>query len=304
MRGECARGAGGGESGEGGESIADPQRPRRPHRPHSYIKLIRGRNLRDLQANPNKDAVPLALMDPVNPPTVQHHIAFEAIDAFYASTGRFPGSSKGMTDSLIGRSHGAGASHSMSTSSSAASLGTRDDDYDGEPDKKRQRSDSPFVATNGAGVGADTGADAEMKTATPQLSENGEAREGVGEDDDDDDEGTPPWREDLATCLALLDGPGGILARWGLPRDPAQDGDADADDDDDDDEPSGATLVRKSVRELVRSGHGDVASTASFLGGIVGQEAIKVITRQYVPVGAGSGVVLYDGVRQCVGAMT
>lgn len=38
-----------------------------------------------------------------------------------------------------------------------------------------------------------------------------------------------------------------------------------------------------AVKEMVRSGHADVASTASLLGGVAAQEAIKLITKQVSP---------------------
>ncbi|EMC91714.1 hypothetical protein BAUCODRAFT_301984 [Baudoinia panamericana UAMH 10762] len=52
--------------------------------------------------------------------------------------------------------------------------------------------------------------------------------------------------------------------------------------------------VGKFVRELVRAGGGELHNVASVTGGLVAQEVIKVVTRQYVPV---EGVCLFDGVQ-------
>jgi len=51
--------------------------------------------------------------------------------------------------------------------------------------------------------------------------------------------------------------------------------------------PKGTELpseVEQSIGEVVRSPTADLPNTAAFLGGIVAQEAIKMITKQYVPV--------------------
>jgi len=54
------------------------------------------------------------------------------------------------------------------------------------------------------------------------------------------------------------------------------------------------------VSELVRAQGGELHNIAAVAGGIVAQEAIKVITKQYVPVDC---VVLFDGVRSRTGVL-
>lgn len=54
------------------------------------------------------------------------------------------------------------------------------------------------------------------------------------------------------------------------------------------------------VAELVRAQGGELHNVAAVGGGIVAQEAIKVITKQYVPVDC---VVLFDGVRSRTGVL-
>jgi uncharacterized protein YqgC (DUF456 family) len=43
-----------------------------------------------------------------------------------------------------------------------------------------------------------------------------------------------------------------------------------------------------------RAGGSELPQMAALIGGIVGQEAIKLITRQYVPL---SGTVVFDGIK-------
>ena len=47
-----------------------------------------------------------------------------------------------------------------------------------------------------------------------------------------------------------------------------------------------------------RSGHADLPSTAALLGGVAAQEAIKIVTRQYIPI---DNTVVYDGIKQAMG---
>ncbi|KAH0547669.1 hypothetical protein FGG08_000158 [Glutinoglossum americanum] len=51
------------------------------------------------------------------------------------------------------------------------------------------------------------------------------------------------------------------------------------------------------VREIVRFGGGDLHNISALTGGMVAQEAIKVITRQYVPA---DNTVVFDGIRSKV----
>jgi amyloid beta precursor protein binding protein 1 len=41
-----------------------------------------------------------------------------------------------------------------------------------------------------------------------------------------------------------------------------------------------------------------VPSTAALLGGVAAQEAIKLITRQYIPL---DNTAVYDGIQQAIG---
>jgi amyloid beta precursor protein binding protein 1 len=45
------------------------------------------------------------------------------------------------------------------------------------------------------------------------------------------------------------------------------------------------------MRDSVRGGFGTLPTTAAFLGGIVAQESIKLVTGQYVPI---EGTVVVD----------
>ncbi|UZJ54857.1 hypothetical protein CBS101457_004177 [Exobasidium rhododendri] len=56
-------------------------------------------------------------------------------------------------------------------------------------------------------------------------------------------------------------------------------------------------LLLDACRELARSGHSDLPSTAALLGGIAAQEAIKIVTRQYIPI---DNTAVYDGVKQAM----
>ncbi|KAJ9652982.1 hypothetical protein H2198_007795 [Neophaeococcomyces mojaviensis] len=63
------------------------------------------------------------------------------------------------------------------------------------------------------------------------------------------------------------------------------------------DEIEGGTLeerIMKAVEEVRRCQGGEMHNTSSVTGGMVAQEAIKLLTRQYVPV---DGVVVWDGIR-------
>lgn len=59
----------------------------------------------------------------------------------------------------------------------------------------------------------------------------------------------------------------------------------------------GGTLedrIDKAIEEVRRTQGNEMHNTSSITGGIVAQEAIKLLTRQYVPV---DGVVIWDGIR-------
>ena len=55
-------------------------------------------------------------------------------------------------------------------------------------------------------------------------------------------------------------------------------------------------LIRENIlEELCRYGASEIHSISAFIGGCCAQEAIKLITRQYVPI---DNVLLYNGIRQ------
>jgi hypothetical protein len=51
------------------------------------------------------------------------------------------------------------------------------------------------------------------------------------------------------------------------------------------------------LSKRARSGHADLPSTAALLGGIAAQEAIKIVTRQYIPI---DNTAVYDGIKQAM----
>lgn len=52
--------------------------------------------------------------------------------------------------------------------------------------------------------------------------------------------------------------------------------------------------LRKVVAEVCRAGASDLPQIAALLGGLVAQEAIKLITRQYIPL---NGTCIFDGIH-------
>lgn len=63
------------------------------------------------------------------------------------------------------------------------------------------------------------------------------------------------------------------------------------------DEIEGCTLeerINKAIEEVKRCEGSELHNTSSIAGGVIAQEAIKLLTRQYVPV---DGVVIWDGIR-------
>lgn len=63
---------------------------------------------------------------------------------------------------------------------------------------------------------------------------------------------------------------------------------------------TGAAVCDDLVREIVRFGAGELHLISSFIGAIASQEAIKLLTNQFVPIGGGS--FLYSGMT-CSGAI-
>ncbi|WFD29787.1 hypothetical protein MSPP1_000800 [Malassezia sp. CBS 17886] len=58
--------------------------------------------------------------------------------------------------------------------------------------------------------------------------------------------------------------------------------------------------LQHACEELVRGAHSDTAGTAALLGGVVSQEAIKVLTMQYLPL---DNTCIYDGIAQALGSI-
>ncbi|SNX83716.1 related to auxin-resistance protein [Melanopsichium pennsylvanicum] len=56
--------------------------------------------------------------------------------------------------------------------------------------------------------------------------------------------------------------------------------------------------IQDSVKEVVRSGDASLPPITALWGGVVAQEAIKLITKQYVPA---DNTVIYDGIQQTIG---
>lgn len=263
-----------------------------------YLKLVRGNNYNAVQSSPAKDVAAMAFNDLVNPTTIQNHIAFVAIDRFYDRHGRFPGSSKAFSDAIVGVNRGcAGQADMNQPSVTSTCMNVRcktptTPRQNGEPERKRQKSESPFPPStssrtrcaggSGAGfsataAGQDDDEDEEMREASTALSTTSHSPECERGDECTGDAAAVDVTRDTTECLKDLEG---ILADWAI------------------EEEEQIKAVRDAVLELVRSGHADIASTASLLGGVTAQEAIKLITRQYVPL---EGVAVYDGIKQAIG---
>jgi NEDD8-activating enzyme E1 regulatory subunit len=65
------------------------------------------------------------------------------------------------------------------------------------------------------------------------------------------------------------------------------------------DKEAATETVEKALQELARSGPVELHNTASLTGGMVAQEAIKVITKQYVPA---DNTIVWDGISSRAGA--
>ena len=61
---------------------------------------------------------------------------------------------------------------------------------------------------------------------------------------------------------------------------------------------AGEERIGLVIREMARAGGAELHNISALMGGMVAQEAIKVVTRQYVPV---KGVCVFDGVVSRVG---
>lgn len=102
--------------------------------------------------------------------------------------------------------------------------------------------------------------------------------DGLSVGSDVDVESEPELEQDISSLISLANA---RLARWDVELDESQ-----------------LELVRDACAEVARSGHSDLPNTAALLGGVAAQEAIKLVTRQYVPL---DNVAMYDGVKQAIG---
>ena len=61
----------------------------------------------------------------------------------------------------------------------------------------------------------------------------------------------------------------------------------------------GTVRVARVFLHSVRGAHGDLPATAALLGGVAAQEAIKILTVQYLPL---DNTCIYDGCAQAIGS--
>lgn len=61
-----------------------------------------------------------------------------------------------------------------------------------------------------------------------------------------------------------------------------------------------ARVEADNVLSSVRAPTADIPTTSAFLGGLVSQEAIKIITKQYVPI---NGVCVVDMIASTTGVI-
>ncbi len=71
------------------------------------------------------------------------------------------------------------------------------------------------------------------------------------------------------------------------------DPDSTASDPDPDPDASAKDATEKAVRELLRAAGGELHNIAALTGGMVAQEVIKVVTKQYIPV---DNTCVFDGI--------
>lgn len=88
----------------------------------------------------------------------------------------------------------------------------------------------------------------------------------------------PELEEDISALVSLANA---RLSLWGVELDSDH-----------------SQLIQEACAEVARSGHADLPNTAALLGGIAAQEAIKLVTRQYISL---DNVAIYDGVKQAIG---
>ncbi|KAN0060147.1 hypothetical protein ACQY0O_008121 [Thecaphora frezii] len=228
-----------------------------------YLKLIRGRSERQRFESPNAETATMAFMDPVNPCTFQHHIALLASDRFYELHGRYPGSSAAFSRSITSTRSAPAAKASLAPATRTEAL-TSDSNSTGGAGGEETRQAKRHKSETPTGEG-DGDADVRMLDAgATAVADNEE----------------PDLEKDETALLALA---GEVAAKFGA----AVIGDED-----------NWEKVDNAVRELVRSGHASLPATMALLGGMVAQETIKLITRQYIPA---DNTVVYDGIQQAIG---
>ncbi|PWN37308.1 uncharacterized protein FA14DRAFT_159419 [Meira miltonrushii] len=110
------------------------------------------------------------------------------------------------------------------------------------------------------------------------LSLNITGSDGEGSRSESELESEPELEQDVSALVSLANA---RLSLWGVELDEDQ-----------------MELVQDACAEVARSGHADLPNTAALLGGVAAQEAIKLVTRQYVPL---DNVAIYDGVKQAIG---
>lgn len=198
-----------------------------------YLKLIRGRSEKQRHEAPNQEAAMMAFLDPVNPCTFQHHIAFAAVDQFRESHGRYPG-----------------VAYAAPLSTPVA-IPNGDSLPDDRRAAKRQKSQTPTGETDASHL------DVKMRDAAAVVD----------------------TKADEAELLSIAREI--VAAKYGI----VEDGDE-------------WEKIEDSLKELVRSGDASLPPTTALMGGVVAQEAIKLITKQYVPA---DNTVIYDGIQQAIG---
>ncbi|PWN53904.1 hypothetical protein IE53DRAFT_372780 [Violaceomyces palustris] len=244
-----------------------------------YLKLIRGRSERERRERPRTDAVTMAFLDPVNPCTFQHHIAFRASDLFYLKHARYPGSSRTFSRNLRnqdldaqGRSRGSKPDH-------GADGGGGEGEGEGDPRKaKRSKSnESDEMVANGEAAGVGAGSDVEMAVETC-VNHEGHGEEEEEEEEEEKEEEEPCFEEDVRLLAKEAES---VIKSLGISTDGEE-----------------MEKIHDSLKEMVRSGHCSLPPTTALMGGVVAQEAIKILTRQYVPA---DDLVIYDGIQQALG---
>jgi len=58
--------------------------------------------------------------------------------------------------------------------------------------------------------------------------------------------------------------------------------------------PSSPNHIDDFIHETCRAGGSELPNVAAFLGGLVAQEVIKLITQQYIPI---NNTVVYEGIK-------